>query len=170
MLERERLSQPKEPRHFVRRPPYLAELLSKPYPEKYETPTFSLYDGRKGNAIEHVNKFLDSIGPFVGNVDLCLREFSKSLTDRAYTWYSTYSQVSLPHRMTWLKVSVQSIFMGRKRLPSSLFSILSKSPLKDSLISSGDSEMLLLIVMGSSKSKSWLRFASTTCLMSTELI
>ena len=89
LLERKRLNQPKEPRHFVRRPPYPAELLSKPYPEKYETLTFSLYDGRKGNAIEHVNKFLDSMGPFAGNGDLCLREFSKSLTDRAYTWYST---------------------------------------------------------------------------------
>nr|POE96575.1 hypothetical protein CFP56_44577 [Quercus suber] len=62
LLERERLSHPKEPRHFVRRPPHPAELLSKPYPEKYETPTFSLYDGRKGNAIEHVDKFLDSMG------------------------------------------------------------------------------------------------------------
>nr|POF24116.1 hypothetical protein CFP56_58967 [Quercus suber] len=65
LLERERLSQPKEPRHFVRRPPYPAELLSKPYLEKYETPTFPLYDGRKRNAIEHVNKFLDSMGPFL---------------------------------------------------------------------------------------------------------
>ena len=81
-----------------------------------------------------------------------------------------YSWVPLPHGMTWLKVSTQSISMVRKRLPSSLFTILSKSPSKDSLISSGDSEMLLLIVMGSSKSKSWLRFALTTCLTSTELI
>ena len=104
MLERERLSQPKEPRHFVRRPPYPAELLSKPYLEKYETPTFSLYDGRilydgrKGNAIEHVNKFLDSMGPFVGNGNLCLREFSKSLTNHAYTWYSTLQPSSIA---TW---------------------------------------------------------------------
>ena len=104
LLERERLSQPKEPRHFVRRPPYPAELLSKPYLEKYETPTFSLYDGRtlydgrKGNAIKHVNKFLDSMGPFVGNGNLCLREFSKSLTDHAYTWYSTLQPSSIA---TW---------------------------------------------------------------------
>ena len=98
MLERERASQPKEPRHFVRRPPYPAELLSKPYPEKYETLTFTIYDGRKGNAIEHVNKFLDSMGPFAGNGDLCLREFSKSLTDRAYTWYSTLQSGSIA---TW---------------------------------------------------------------------
>ena len=104
MLERERLSQPKEPRHFVCRLPYPAELLSKPYLEKYETPTFSLYDGRtlydgrKGNAIEHVNKFLDSMGPFVGNGNLCLREFSKSLTNHAYTWYSTLQPSSIA---TW---------------------------------------------------------------------
>ena len=77
LLERERRNQPKKPRHFVRRPPFPAELLSKPYPKKYETLTFSLYNGRKGNAIKHVNKFLDSMGPFVGNGDLCLREFSK---------------------------------------------------------------------------------------------
>ena len=89
LLERERFSQSKEPRHFVHRPPYPAELLSKPYPKKYETPTFTLYDGTKGNVIEHVNKFLDSMGPFAGNGDLYLREFSKSLTDRAYTWCST---------------------------------------------------------------------------------
>ena len=30
--------------------------------------------------------------------DLCLREFSKSLTDRAYTWYSTLQPNSIP---TW---------------------------------------------------------------------
>nr|POE82576.1 hypothetical protein CFP56_67869 [Quercus suber] len=98
LLERERLSQPKEPRHFVCRPPYPAELLSKPYPEKYETPTFTLYDRRKENAIEHVNKFLDSMGPFARNGDLCLRKFSKSLTDRAYTWYSTLQLGSIA---TW---------------------------------------------------------------------
>uniref|UniRef100_A0A2N9H5V5 Uncharacterized protein n=1 Tax=Fagus sylvatica TaxID=28930 RepID=A0A2N9H5V5_FAGSY len=33
-------------------------------------------------------KFLDSMGPFAANGDLCLREFSKSLVDRAYTWYT----------------------------------------------------------------------------------
>ena len=98
LLERERLSQPKELRHFVRRPPYPAWLLSKPYPKKYETLTFSLYDGWKGKEIEHVNKFLDYMGPFAGNGDLCLRKFSKSLTNRAYTWYSTLQSGSIA---TW---------------------------------------------------------------------
>ena len=38
------------------------------------------------------------MGPFAGNGDLCLREFSKSLTDRAYIWYSTLQLGSIA---TW---------------------------------------------------------------------
>uniref|UniRef100_A0A2N9EYA9 RNase H type-1 domain-containing protein n=1 Tax=Fagus sylvatica TaxID=28930 RepID=A0A2N9EYA9_FAGSY len=42
-----------------------------------------------GNALVHISKFIDSMGAYAGNGDLCLREFSKSLDDRAYTWYTT---------------------------------------------------------------------------------
>ena len=55
------------------------ELLDKPHPKNYKTPIFVRYDGRKGNAIEHVSKFLDTMGQHAGNEELCLREFSKSL-------------------------------------------------------------------------------------------
>uniref|UniRef100_A0A2N9GAJ7 RNA-directed DNA polymerase n=1 Tax=Fagus sylvatica TaxID=28930 RepID=A0A2N9GAJ7_FAGSY len=48
LLKQERERPPKEPRHFVRRPPYPIELLKEPYPEKYDTPVFALFDGRKG--------------------------------------------------------------------------------------------------------------------------
>uniref|UniRef100_A0A2N9FKV6 Integrase catalytic domain-containing protein n=1 Tax=Fagus sylvatica TaxID=28930 RepID=A0A2N9FKV6_FAGSY len=89
---------PKEPRHFVRRPPYPIELLKEPYPEKYDTPVFALFDGRKGSAMEHISKFLDSMGPFAAHGDLCLREFSKSLVDRAYTWYTVLPAGSI---RTW---------------------------------------------------------------------
>ena len=88
LLKQERERPPKEPRHFVRRPPYPIELLKEPYPEKYDTPTFALFDGRKGSAMEHISKFLDSMGPFAAYGDLYLREFSKSLVDKAYTWYT----------------------------------------------------------------------------------
>ena len=81
---------------YIRKPPYPAKLLSKPYLEKYETPIFALYDRRKGNTMEHVSKFMDSMRPFVGDRELCLREFSKSLTDRANTWYSTLQPNSIP--------------------------------------------------------------------------
>uniref|UniRef100_A0A2N9HNA9 Integrase catalytic domain-containing protein n=1 Tax=Fagus sylvatica TaxID=28930 RepID=A0A2N9HNA9_FAGSY len=95
LLKQERERPPKEPRHFVRKPPYPKELLKEPYPEKYDTPNFSLFDGRKGSAVEHISKFLDSMGPFAGNGGLCLREFSKSLVDRAYTWYAMLPEGSI---------------------------------------------------------------------------
>ena len=88
LLRQERERSPKEPRHFVKRPPYPIELLKEPYLEKYDTPVFALFDGRKGSAMEHISKFLDSMGPFAAHGDLYLREFSKSLVDRAYTWYT----------------------------------------------------------------------------------
>ena len=88
LLKQERERPPKEPRHFVRKPPYSIELLKEPYPDKYDTPTFALFDGRKGSAIEHISKFLDSMGPFVAHGELSLQEFSKSLVDRAYIWYT----------------------------------------------------------------------------------
>ena len=81
LIEKEREKLLKETRHFVYQPPYPLELLNKPYPKNYEIPTFSLFDGRKGSALEHVSKFLDAMGPHVGDSNLCLREFSKSLTD-----------------------------------------------------------------------------------------
>jgi hypothetical protein len=95
LLQQEREKILKEPRHFVKKPPYPAELLKQPYPDKYVTLTFSRFDGRKGSALMHVSKFLDSMGPYAGNGDLCLREFSKSLDDRAYTWYTTLSPGSV---------------------------------------------------------------------------
>uniref|UniRef100_A0A2N9FUN2 Uncharacterized protein n=1 Tax=Fagus sylvatica TaxID=28930 RepID=A0A2N9FUN2_FAGSY len=98
LLKQERERPPKEPRHFVRRPPYPIELLKEPYPEKYDTPVFALFDGRKGSAMEHISKFLDSMGPFAAHGDLCLREFSKSLVDRAYTWYTVLPAGSI---RTW---------------------------------------------------------------------
>ena len=38
------------------------------------------------------------MGPFARNGDLCLRDFSKSFTNRAYTWYFTLQPSSIA---TW---------------------------------------------------------------------
>ena len=61
LLEQERARTPKE-RFYSRRPPYLLKVLSKPYPERYEQRAFAQYDGRKGSAVEHVSKFIDTLG------------------------------------------------------------------------------------------------------------
>ena len=83
---------------YLRRPPYPTRLLSKPYLDKYQPPIFLKFDSKKGSAIEHVSNFLDTMGPFVGDEDLCLHEFSKSLCGRAYTWYTSLKPRSIP---TW---------------------------------------------------------------------
>ena len=71
LLEQERAKAPKE-RFYARRPLYPLRVLSKPYPERYKPRAFAQYDGRKGSAIEHVNKFIDTPGPYAANKDLCL--------------------------------------------------------------------------------------------------
>jgi hypothetical protein len=55
-------------------------------------PLFPKYDGEKGNAREHIARYLEAMSPWLThdetfNGNLLMREFSKSLTDAAYTWY-----------------------------------------------------------------------------------
>ncbi|CAL8121217.1 unnamed protein product [Prunus armeniaca] len=94
MLEKE-LSRSQEDWKYLPKPPYPSSLLQQPYPKGYEAPTFVLFDGRKGSPKEHVNRFIDALGPYAGDHNLRLREFSKSLTDRAYTWYTTLAPDSI---------------------------------------------------------------------------
>ena len=97
LLEQERARAPKE-RFYARRPPYPLKVLSKPYLKRYEPRAFAQYDGRKGSAVEYLSKFIDTLSPHAANEDLCLREFSKSLCNRAYTWYIKLKPGSIP---TW---------------------------------------------------------------------
>ena len=80
LLEQERARAPKE-RFYARRPPYPLRVLSKPYPERYKPRAFAQYDGRRGSAVEHMSKFIDTLSPYTADKDLCLRKFSKSLCD-----------------------------------------------------------------------------------------
>ena len=82
--EQERAKAPKE-RFYTRWLPYPLRILSKPYPKRYEPWTFAQYDGKRESAIELVNKFINTLGPYMANKDLYLWEFSKSLYDCAYT-------------------------------------------------------------------------------------
>ena len=48
--------------------------------------------------MEHVSRFVHTMGPYARDRELCLREFAKSLVDRAYTWYTTLRPGSIK---TW---------------------------------------------------------------------
>ena len=97
LLEQEKAKVSKE-RFYSRRPPYPLRILNKPYLDRYESRTFAQYDGIRGSIIEHVSKFIDTLGSYAADEDLCFRKFSKSLCDRAYTWYTGLKPGSIP---TW---------------------------------------------------------------------
>ncbi|EOY00436.1 H0502G05.11 protein [Theobroma cacao] len=67
--------------------PYPASVAAKPYPKDYTSPKFKQFNGKTGDAREHVMKFVETLGVAGLDDDLKLKEFSKSLTEKAYTWY-----------------------------------------------------------------------------------
>lgn len=69
------------------KPLHSYKIISKQYILEYKLPKFKKFDERKGNTREHAARFLDSMAPHVSDAELCIREFSKSLTDRAYVGY-----------------------------------------------------------------------------------
>ncbi|PON86735.1 hypothetical protein TorRG33x02_174650 [Trema orientale] len=65
-------------------PPYPSHILSKPYPKDYVNPRFRTFDGRTRNAKKHVVGFIDDLRAYASDKEFRMREFSKSLTRRAY--------------------------------------------------------------------------------------
>ena len=43
--------------------------------------------------MEHISRFIDTMGPHAGDKELCLKEFAKSLIDQAYNWYTTLRSI-----------------------------------------------------------------------------
>lgn len=63
-----------------------------------------------------MSKFVDTMRTFSRDEDLCLCEFSKSLYDRAYTWYTSLKPRSIP---TWddiVEVFYSKYFHGEETL------------------------------------------------------
>ena len=85
-------------KQFSRDPLFLPELLGKPYPKGYEPPKFHPFDGRNESVVEHMSRFIYTMGLYAVDKELCLREFAKSKVDRAYTWYTTLRPGSIK---TW---------------------------------------------------------------------
>lgn len=67
------------------KPSYTTEIAATTYPSGYPIPKFQRSYSRQSNTREYVVCFIDSMGSFAHDADLCFREFSKSSTNRAYT-------------------------------------------------------------------------------------
>ena len=55
------------PKQFSRDPPFPLELLGKPYSMGYEPLKFHHFDGRNGSVVEHVSRFIHTMGPYAGD-------------------------------------------------------------------------------------------------------
>lgn len=87
MFKKERDRATTAPKTLHLKPPYPEKVAEKDFSAEYKVPKFQKFDGHKGNRKEHVSRFLDSLGKYVKDPELCLKEFSKTLSDRAYSWY-----------------------------------------------------------------------------------
>ncbi|KAJ1426539.1 Retrotransposon gag domain [Sesbania bispinosa] len=79
---------------FDLEPPLTNAIMTTPYPNGYQPPTFHKFDGTS-SAKEHLMSFLDDLGIYRNNKDLRLKEFSKSLAGRAFTWYAKLRPCSI---------------------------------------------------------------------------
>ena len=95
LLEQEWEKLSRIPKQFSRDLPFPSKFLGKPYPKGSEPPKFHPSDGRNESAVEHISRFIHTMGPYAEDKELHLREFAKSLMDRAYTWYTTLRSGSI---------------------------------------------------------------------------
>ena len=77
------------------RPPYPEKIAGKPYPANYTPPIFLKYDGITGNSREHIRRYVHALMAHSYDHKLRLREFSKFLEGRAFTWYTILAPMSV---------------------------------------------------------------------------
>ncbi|KAF7826492.1 reverse transcriptase [Senna tora] len=85
------------------RPPYPQWISMKPYHKGYKPVEFRKFDGQTGHAKEHVMCFIDDLGIYGQDKELRLREFSKSLIGKAYTWYNKLAPESI---CSWKEMAI----------------------------------------------------------------
>ena len=96
--------------------PYNQRIAAKPYPKDYVSPKFMLFNGKKGSAKEHLLKFIETLEVYGLDDDLKLKEFSKSLTEKAYTWYVNLPPGSVDSWGSMCKMFLEKFFSTQERV------------------------------------------------------
>ena len=71
--------------------------------------------------MEHVSRFIHVISPYAGDRELFLREFAKSLMDRAYTWYTTLRPGSIKTLDEMMERFCAKYYSGEDKVTSKTF-------------------------------------------------
>ena len=83
-----------------------------------------MYNGRTGNAREHIIQFIDDLGIFSHDLELRMGEFSKSLGDQAYSWYANLTPRSIHSWVDLVSQLCGNFFTMETRINASdLFSL-----------------------------------------------
>jgi hypothetical protein len=93
--------EPKDRGHIYQKsyPDYYNQL---PYPRGYRVPEFSKFSGEDDKTtLEHVGQFILQYGEGNANDALKLRMFSLSLSDTAFTWFTSLTPNSI---FTWSQI------------------------------------------------------------------
>ena len=79
-------------------------MAGRPYPVNYTPPIFPKYNGMIGNAREHIRRYVDALTAHSHDCEPRLREFSKSLEGRAFTWYTSVAPRSF---LSWKDMTTE---------------------------------------------------------------
>ncbi|KAJ1400903.1 Aspartic peptidase domain superfamily [Sesbania bispinosa] len=112
---------------FELEPPLTEEVLSTTYPVGYQPPSFRKFDDTS-SAREHLMCFLDDLGVHRDNKSLRLKEFSKSLARRAFTWYAKLRPGSI---RSWEELAIE--FCGKFLEEGSVLHIMDLGRCKETL-------------------------------------
>ena len=71
------------------------------------------------------------MGPYVGDKELCLREFVKSLVDRAYTWYTILRLRSMKNWDEMMERSCEKYYTSKDKVTFSSLQLVKQRPGED---------------------------------------
>ena len=78
-----------------------------------------------------MSKFIHTIGPYAGDKELCLREFAKSLIDRAYTWYTTLRPGSIKTYDEMMERFCAKYYLGKDKVTLQSFQMVKQKSGED---------------------------------------
>ncbi|MBA0751663.1 hypothetical protein Gogos_000574 [Gossypium gossypioides] len=100
--------------------PLPVKVVAKPYLQDYTNPKYKSSNTKSSDTCKHVMKFVKTLGVDGLDDDLKLKEFSKPLIEKAYTWYVNLTPGSVEERVLdihdahyeneLVKVCIQGIF------------------------------------------------------------
>ncbi|XP_026416857.1 uncharacterized protein LOC113312308 [Papaver somniferum] len=105
----------KQDNHCRVNSPYPTHIREYLYPDDYTSPKFKVYEGQ-GNAREHLSRFLSAMNDMAKDRKICLKEFPKSLTGTAFTWYDNLKEESVDYWQTLSTLFLRKFYSTKRKI------------------------------------------------------